>query len=206
MEVMLLLALLIGGLVYHLRSRKTHQSEISTLDKILRETLHDLDRELADHKESTQELMVTQAKLDALKSTTLTPLNSIPKDMHVTKVLELSAEINDLRASLNDVTCKFEEARGKQISERTRLGQIGENFAAFHDQFPYDRKQVKALFQPIDLIYFGEDEIVMIDVKTGGSDLSTKQRKIRDSIKAGRVRFEIHRLDETGYNIEKDEK
>lgn len=205
MEVLILSAILIAGLLYlYVRNSKL-KDEMSTLDSLLRETLHAHERELQDHKESVQELALIEAKLQAYKQTTLTPANSIPKDIHVLKVLELSAEISDLKLSLSDVTSKFEESRGKQISERTRLGQTTENFAAFFTEFPYDRKEVKALFQPVDLIYFGDDEIVFIDVKTGASTLSTKQRKIRDNIINGKVRFEIHQLDENGYTIKKAE-
>jgi len=163
------------------------------------------ERELSDHKESTQELAIVTAKLQAYKQSTLTPDNSIPKSMHVEKVLELCGELSSVKSELVDITKKFEESRGKQISERVRLGQVGENFAAFHDQFPYDRKNVKAMFQPVDLIYFGDDEIVLIDVKTGAATLNEKQRKIRDNIVAGRIRFEIHRIDENGYTIKKAE-
>lgn len=204
--MVLLIAAVIGlAFAFYLyQSNSKLRDETRTLDQLLRETLMAHERELADHKESVQELAIVQAKLEGFKKTTLTPENSIPKDVHVLKVLELSAQVSDLRNSLNDMTCKFEEVRGKQISERVRLGQIGENFAAFHDQFPYDRKKVKAMFQPIDLIYFGDDEIVMIDVKTGAAGLSSNERKIRDNIKSGRVRFEVHRLDENGYKIERD--
>lgn len=204
MEVGILLCLFLAGFVYFYHQNSQLKRENSTLDQLLRETLHEHQRELADHKESVQELAVVQAKLQTLKSSTLTPENAVPKDMHVQKVIELSTQLEHLQTQLNDMTCKFEESRGKQRSEQVRIGQIGENFAAFHNQFPYDRKLVKALFQPVDLIYFGDDEIVFIDVKTGGAELSTKQRRIRDNIKNMNVRFEVHRLDENGYTIKKD--
>lgn len=203
MEVGILLCLFLAGFVFLYHQNSKLKSENSTLDQLLRETLHEHQRELADHKESVQELAIVNAKLQTLKSSTLTPENAVPKDMHVQKVIELSTQLEHLQTQLNDMTCKFEESRGKQISERVRLGQISENFAAFYQEFPYDRKKVKALFQPIDLIYFGEDEIVIIDVKTGAATLSSNERKIRDNVKAGRVRFEIHRIDEDGYKVEK---
>lgn len=204
MDVAILVCLFLVGCTYFYYQNSKLKSELKASDQLLRETLIAHDRELADHKESVQELAIVSAKLQTLKSSTLTPDNAVPKDMHVIKVLELSAQIADLQTQLNDMTCKFEESRGKQISERTRLGQTTENFAGFFNEFPYDRKEVKALFQPIDMIYFGDDEVVFIDIKTGASTLSTKQRKIRDNIKAGRVRFEIHQLDENGYTIKKD--
>jgi len=205
MEVFILvgvgLAALLSFSVYlYLQNRKLKE-ETESLGSILDETIKDHERELEDHQESARELSVAKTKLETLKETTLTPDNSIPKEIHDNKVLELVNELSATKRVLEDTNQKYEKERGKAISDRVRLGQVGENFAAFHDQFPYDRKQVKALFQPVDLVCFEENEVVFIDVKTGGSQLSKKQRQIRDNIKEGRVRFEIHRLDENGYQI-----
>lgn len=197
MDVVLILAAIIGLMFFYHQSLKL-KSELRTNDQLLRETLIAHDRELADHRESVQELAVVNAKLQTLKSSTLTPDNAVPKDMHVVKVLELSAQIAGLQTQLNDMTCKFEESRGKQISERVRLGMIGEQFATIHENFKYDRKETKALLQPIDFVCFEPDEVVFVDIKTGNAQLSTKQRKIRDNIRAGRVRFEVFRIDENG--------
>jgi predicted Holliday junction resolvase-like endonuclease len=79
---------------------------------------------------------------------------------------------------------------------------VSENLAAFTDQFPYDRSKVKALFQPVDLIYFGEDEVVFIDVKSGASSLSTKQRRIRDNVNNGKVKFRVMRINDDGISWE----
>lgn len=201
MEVVLIIAAIIGLMFFYHQSLKL-KSELRTNDQLLRETLLSHERELADHKESVQELAVVSAKLQTLKSSTLTPDNAVPKDMHVVKVLELSAQIKGLQTQLNDMTCKFEESRGKQISERVRLGSVSENLIAFTEHFPYDRSKVKALFQPIDLIYFGEDEIVFIDIKSGGSTLSTKQRGLRDLIREGNVKFRVMRVNDKGVSWE----
>lgn len=200
MEVVLIIVTLIGLALclFHYNQSLKLKSELAISDKLLRETLIAHDRELSDHRESVQELAVVSAKLQTLKSSTLTPDNAVPKDMHVVKVLELTAKMNELQTQLNDMTCKFEESRGKQISERVRLGQIGEQFAALHENFKYDRKETKAILQPVDFVCFEPDEVVFVDIKTGNAQLSTKQRKIRDNIRAGRVRFEVFRIDENG--------
>lgn len=198
MDVVLLVCLFLAGFTYFYHQNSKLKSELKMSDQLLRETLISHERELEDHKESVQELAIVSAKLQTLKSSTLTPDNAVPKDMHVVKVLELSAQIAGLQTQLNDMTCKFEESRGKQISERVRLGQIGEQFAAIHENFKYDRKEAKAILQPVDFVCFEPDEVVFVDIKTGNAQLSTKQRKIRDNIRAGRVRFEVFRIDETG--------
>ena len=202
MEVILLIGLaatLAVCSIYLYQSNKTIKEEASSLGEILNQTLLDSEQALNDHKDAERQLAIAHAKLE----TSLTPENSVPKEVYQSKVFELSQELQATQLMLKDTTKKFEESRGKQISERVRLGQVAENFSCFFEEFPYNRKETKALFQPVDLICFEEDEVIFIDVKTGNAKLSSKQRKIRDNIKAGRVRFEVHRLDENGYNVEK---
>lgn len=202
MEVTILLVLLVSGIFYHFKSQSRLFKEISTLDSLLRESLYEHERELQEHRSDLQELDLIRAKMEGLKSSNLTPDNSVPKHIHAEKVIELCTELEDVKSRLTDMTSQFEESRGKQISSRVRLGQIGENFSTLHDQFKYDRKSTRAILQPIDLVCFEEDEVVFVEVKTGDAQLSTKQRKIRDNIKAGRVRFEVFRFDETGAHWE----
>lgn len=79
-------------------------------------------------------------------------------------------------------------------SESTRYGQITEQFMPFISDYPYDSKQFRFLGSPIDGVQFEEDKIVMIEFKSAGSKLSTRQRKIRDLIKEGKVDFQEIRV------------
>ena len=79
-------------------------------------------------------------------------------------------------------------------SESTRYGQITEQFMPFISDYPYDSKQFRFLGSPIDGVQFEEDKIVMIEFKSAGSKLSTRQRKIRDLIKEGKVDFQEKRV------------
>jgi predicted Holliday junction resolvase-like endonuclease len=207
MDVLLLLAL--AGLsfaAYFLSNKASNlKRESDHLSELLITSTRDHEQAVNDHQVAQRDLCILTAKIEGIQSSSLTPENSIPKQIHIEKVIEMSNSISKMQGEILELTRKYEDSRGKQISERVRLGLVGENFAAFHDQFPYDRKLVKALFQPIDLIYFGEDEVVFIDVKTGAASLSTKQKQIRDNIKAHKVRFEVHQIDENGYTIKKAE-
>ena len=161
-----------------------------------------LNHALEDQRLSEQELQLTNSKLQVLKESSLTPDNAVTKSVYEAQMLEKALKIGDLQSSLTDMTEKFETIRGKAISERVRLGMIGENFVSFHEDFKYNRKETKALFQPIDLICFEEDEVVFLEVKTGGSKLSSKQKRIKQNITEGRVRFEVLRLDDKGIHWE----
>lgn len=202
MEVLILTTAALAALsIYLYFKSKDYKNEADNLGSLLNDTLKDSDRALSDQKESERELSIVKGKYEELKDSSLTPDNSIPKSLHEEKVLHLVGELSSTKQALEETTAKFEKERGKAISNRVRLGQVGETFAAFHESFPYNRKETKALFQPVDLICFEDDEVIFIDVKTGNSQLSKKQRNIRDNIKAGRVRFEIHRFDENGYKV-----
>ena len=79
-------------------------------------------------------------------------------------------------------------------SESTRYGQITEQFMPFISDYPYDSKQFRFLGSPIDGVQFEEDKIGMIEFKSAGSKLSTRQRKIRNLIKEGKVDFQEIRV------------
>lgn len=96
------------------------------------------------------------------------------------------------------------EARNKELNEqlikvtntlasiRVKHGQSWENFIPLMAEFEKTLgPKVNAVFlgQPIDLIYFNENEIVFVEVKTGNSRLSTKQRRIRNLVKDGKIRW-----------------
>ncbi len=42
---------------------------------------------------------------------------------------------------------------------------------------------------PIDGVIFGEDKIKFIEIKTGGAQLSPKQKKIKNMVENGQVEF-----------------
>ena len=86
-------------------------------------------------------------------------------------------------------------------SKEVRLGAIAETLTPFLEGFPYNPKKLRSLGSPIDYIAFEEDEIVLIEVKSGNSQLGSNQRNIRDLVKEGKVRFEVHRIDENGLGV-----
>lgn len=203
MDAVLVLIVLFGlFFIYTYLKDSKLKGQLVFLESTLREALIDLDAERISRRQADQQVDLMNARLQGHKESTLSPDNSVPKSLHMEKVIEMSSEVENLRGQLNDMTCKFEDSRGKQISERTRLGQIGEQFACLHTNFKYDRKETKALLQPVDFVCFEESEVVFVDIKTGNAQLSTKQRRIRDNIRNGRVRFEIFRINEDGANWE----
>ncbi len=102
----------------------------------------------------------------------------------------------------------------KDSIERSRAslgGQFSEQLAPYLPNFKYKPTECKFLGKPIDLIVFsGLDEkavteIVFVEVKSGSSELNTVQRKIRDAVKEGRVRWDEYRIPKE-LTIKKEEK
>jgi predicted Holliday junction resolvase-like endonuclease len=93
---------------------------------------------------------------------------------------------------------KLNEANMKLLSQKksseVRVGQIAEQLAPFLENFKYDPKKIKFIGMPIDYIYFGDDEIVVIEIKSGNSQLSTVQKNIKDLVDNKKIRWEVYRI------------
>ncbi len=85
-------------------------------------------------------------------------------------------------------------------SQATIAGQVHEQLLPYFPDFPFNPKDARFLGSPIDLIVFdGLDagqinRIVMIEVKTGSSTLSKRERQIRDVIREGRISWQELRV------------
>lgn len=80
-------------------------------------------------------------------------------------------------------------------SQSVIVGKVTEHLAPYLPEFPYNPKDARFIGSPIDILVFdGADEgfveeIVFLEIKTGNSGLSARQRQIRDAVLAGRVRW-----------------
>lgn len=79
-------------------------------------------------------------------------------------------------------------------------GRVSEHLAPYLGRFPYNPKDARFLGTPVDLLVFdglSEDdvqEIVFLEIKSGGSTLSPRERRVRDAVLARRVRWEEFRV------------
>jgi predicted Holliday junction resolvase-like endonuclease len=86
-----------------------------------------------------------------------------------------------------------------QRSRATISGQVQEQLLPYLPGFPFDPKDVRFLGAPVDLIVFDGlsagrlDRIVFVEVKTGNSTLSTRERQVRDMVQARGVSWEVIR-------------
>ncbi len=97
-----------------------------------------------------------------------------------------------------------QEARRDSVerSRSTLSGKFLEQLSPHFPDFPYDPTDLRFLGTPVDYVVFdrlceGEiDEVVFLEIKSGRSGLSTIQRRLREAVEAGRVRWDVYRIPE----------
>lgn len=86
-------------------------------------------------------------------------------------------------------------------SRRVLKGQAAEQIAPMLPEFAFLPSDARFLGHPVDYVVFdglseGDDvEIVLVEVKSGNARMNDNERRIRDAVDAGRVRFEVVRVD-----------
>lgn len=86
-------------------------------------------------------------------------------------------------------------------SSEVRLGRIGENMAPFFEAWPYDATKFKFLGDPIDGVQFQDDCIVFVEIKTGKAHLTQSQKKVKELVRKGAIKFATFRVSENGCTL-----
>jgi predicted Holliday junction resolvase-like endonuclease len=73
-------------------------------------------------------------------------------------------------------------------------GQIAEKIAPFLKDFKHDPQHVQFLGNPIDYISFEPKGIVLIEIKSGNSRLTQKQKNIKSQVKNKQIFWEEFRI------------
>ena len=98
--------------------------------------------------------------------------------------------------SLEQWKVAFETEIRKDAINRSQAiiaGKVSEHLIPYMPIFPYNPKDARFIGSPIDIIVFdGADEeevkqVIFLEIKTGTSALSTRQKQIRDAVQAARV-------------------
>ena len=80
------------------------------------------------------------------------------------------------------------------------VGKVFEQLVAYLPDFRFNPKDARFLGSPVDFVVFdglsdGQvRRVVFVEVKTGGADLSTRERRVRDAVEAGRVEWAVLRV------------
>ena len=89
---------------------------------------------------------------------------------------------------------KYNKLLSQKKKSEVRLGQIAEHLVPLLDPFPYDPKKAQFLGSPIDFVVFEDDFISFVEVKTGRSQLTKKQRNIKKLVENKQVEWITIRL------------
>jgi predicted Holliday junction resolvase-like endonuclease len=83
----------------------------------------------------------------------------------------------------------YQNLLSQKKSSEIILGQITEKLVPFLDNFPHNPQNATFIGMPIDYIVFEDDMIYFVEVKSGNSKLSKKQRNIKNLIKEKKVEW-----------------
>lgn len=184
METILVIVCVILGLVVVYFFRKSR--ETSYYRRLFE--LGDIEYKKSQIK--IQDLLSDQGTKDVLldRSSQVLEINN-------TQIQDLKNEKLTLQQSLEFQQEQYATLIGQKKSSEVRLGQISEQLAPFLSDFPFDPKRAKFLGDPIDMVCFESEKIIFVEIKSGKSQLSKRQREIRDQIKEGKVDFFVYRID-----------
>jgi predicted Holliday junction resolvase-like endonuclease len=147
---------------------------------IIHETsVNKLTQEITSLKEKQSELLLNNRNWE----TTYNKLN-----------VEYSKKVDSLEKTILELSEQKKKVTSQKKSSEVRLGHIAETLAPFLEQFEFDPETCTFLGKPIDYVSFGDEEITFIEVKSGKSQLSAKQRHIRDLVKSKLVSWKEVRI------------
>lgn len=85
-------------------------------------------------------------------------------------------------------------------SQAVTVGKVSEHIAPYLPNFAYNPKDARFIGSPVDFVVFdglNKDmvtQVVFVEVKSGSSTLTTRERSVRDAIKSRSVRWEDIRV------------
>ena len=114
---------------------------------------------------------------------------------------EHKADMTDRRKELKKRKDKISKS-SRIHAKATNIGFILERLAPGLTSFRFKRNDCRALFDPIDYVIFEGlttkervSKLLFVDVKTGESRLSPKQKKIKNLVNDKKVQFDIYEKD-----------
>lgn len=99
----------------------------------------------------------------------------------------------DLR-DLKEAQAAYKKLLSQKKQSEIVTGQIAEKLAPFLKNFTHNPQNLQFLGNPIDYICFEDDAVYIIEIKSGNSKLTTKQRRIKRLIQDGSVVWEEYRI------------
>tara|TARA_B110000444_G_C18818304_1_gene586337 strand:+ start:669 stop:1250 length:582 start_codon:yes stop_codon:yes gene_type:complete len=190
-EVLLFLSItFIVYLIFFKDSIKDDADNREPENEFLRTKLREREAESIQREENLNKT-IKELQLSISKQQGITSLSNAELKR---KESELISKQQELEKKLEEETLARKKVLSQKKSGEVRLGHIAETLAPFLDQFDFEPERCSFMGQPIDYISFGDDEITFIEIKSGNSQLSQKQRHIRDLVKQKLVAWKEVRI------------
>ena len=182
---LLAVALLVGFLwaMRELKNTRTQRREFKELFELA-------DVEYKKSQGQIQELLLAISEKNVIMERASHSLDIAGKKMGDQETLITAL---DEKLRLNEA--QYDKLLGQKKSSEVRTGKITEQIAPFLEDYPNNPRTARFIGDPIDFVHFDEDKVTFVEVKSGKSQLSKKQRGIRDLIKDGKVEFVIYRVE-----------
>ncbi|HZX33968.1 MAG TPA: Holliday junction resolvase-like protein [archaeon] len=94
-----------------------------------------------------------------------------------------------LLSRLASLESRLQELAFSKQSQSVKYGKLTEQFIPFTKEFPFNAENFRFLGNPIDGIVFEEDKIVFAEFKAASSQLSEKQKRIKELVEKKRVEW-----------------
>lgn len=178
--------LYLSYIIYSLKQKQFNAESLKQENQSLKNQLTKTQSEFSAREQTLDNLRLTFEKEQAFLSQRQIELKDKEK--------KLLTEFAELETKLAEETEARKKVTSQKKSSEVRLGSIAETLAPFLDQFDFDPENCVFLGKPIDYISFADDEITFIEVKSGNSQLNSRQRHIRDQVKAKLVSWKEVRI------------
>ena len=111
-------------------------------------------------------------------------------------ITEQTEKLQALQVASESAKKEYDTLLGQKKSSEVRIGHISESMAPFLTDFKYNPEECRFLGMPIDYVVFDETnrEIVFLEIKSGNSQLTPKQKRIKEMVETGKVRFDLYRI------------
>lgn len=157
-------------------------------------------------KQYELKLEKSQSFMEKIKEENKTHLEKLSSEWQVKYI----RDIEDLKKLFKESE-KVIKAKSVSSSRRSLVGKFIERFIPFLKRSPYEPSDMHFLGQPVDYIVFEglhEDnvkKVVFLEVKTGESKLTKREKSLREAIEKKRVYWKELRIDTPDENLPDEE-
>lgn len=192
----IVVVILFGSLFYVLFRYTKLQAEMPLLvqrsiEQWKENELQVVQRQLAESSETRAMVRVNDLAQEKWNVWRISEMDKIKEECRV--LAEQGAQNQLIRWKATHETSIRQDAIDR--SKATIVGRITEHIVPFLPEFCYNPKDARFVGSPVDFVIFdGLDEeelrrVVFVEVKTGSSALTKRERLIRDAIRSGRVEW-----------------